>query len=94
MDLTSGHGSGLGAMVAGAAAAYGAHNMGHGSHMTHGAPYPYGYGTHMGGHHGKFKHHGGKFKHHGGKFGKHGKFSKHGMYGGMHGHGGKFKKWK
>lgn len=75
-------------MIAGAAAAYGAHHIAHSSHgpyghaayghgFGHGHGYGYGYG------HGKFKH--GKFKHHGGKF-KHGR---HGMFG-----GGKFKKWK
>ncbi|KAH0433927.1 hypothetical protein IEQ34_026919 [Dendrobium chrysotoxum] len=78
---SQGHGTHLGAVVAGGAAAaaaataYGAH------HMTHGS------------HHGEYKahgHHGGEFKHHGkhhGKF-KHGKHGKHGNF------GGKFKKWK
>ncbi|XP_008793839.2 glycine-rich protein A3-like isoform X2 [Phoenix dactylifera] len=80
-----GHGSHMGAMLAGgaaaAAAAYGAHHMSHGSHHAPQGAY---YG-HTPGHHGKFKH---------GKFGKH-KHGKHGMIGGKKGmFGGKFKKWK
>ncbi|URE14387.1 hypothetical protein MUK42_11955 [Musa troglodytarum] len=68
-QLLTGHGSHMGAMLAGgaaaAAAAYGMHHMAHGSHHAgHGA-----YAGHMPGHHGKFKH---------GKFGKH----KHGKHGG------------
>lgn len=88
----SGHGPGVGAMLAGgaaaAAAALGASHMGHGGgHYAHGAGH-YGHGHGVGHYgHGKFKHgkHG-KFKH--GKFGKHGKHKGHGMF------GGKFKKWK
>ncbi|WOL08473.1 glycine-rich protein A3 [Canna indica] len=91
----AGHGSSMGALLAGGAAAataYGAHKMSHGSHhggyaghMTHGSYHGMGgYAGHMPGRYGKFKHHG-KFKH--GKFGKH-------MYGGGGMFGGKFKKWK
>lgn len=76
-------------MIAGAAAAYGAHHIAHSSHgpyghaayghgFGHGHGYGYGHGMFKHGKHGKFKHHGGKFKH-----------GKHGMFG-----GGKFKKWK
>ncbi|KAI8562949.1 hypothetical protein RHMOL_Rhmol03G0075600 [Rhododendron molle] len=54
----SGHGPGMGALIAGgaaaAAAAYGAHQLSHGSHHL-------GHGGFSGHHHGKFKH--GKFKH-------------------------------
>lgn len=75
----SGHGVGMGGVLAGgaaaAAAAYGAHHLTHG-HMGHHGYY---------GHHGKFKH--GKFKH--GKFGKRWKGG-HGMFG-KHKH--KFFKW-
>lgn len=57
-------------IAGGAAAAMGAHHVGHhGGHFAH---------------HGKFKHHGGKFKH--GKFKhgkfKHGKHGRHGLFGG------------
>ncbi|KAF3943254.1 hypothetical protein CMV_030167 [Castanea mollissima] len=75
----SGHGPGMGTLLAGGAAAaaavYGAHQLSHGAHHL-------GHGGHHGFGHGKFKH--GKFKH--GKFGKrwkHGGFGKH-----------KFKRWK
>lgn len=86
-----GHGSGMGALLAGgaaaAAAAYGASHLAHGAHSGHGgyAHGGYAHGGHYG--HGKFKH--GKFKH--GKHGKHGMFGKHKKHGMF---GGKFKKWK
>lgn len=78
--IKSGHGSGMGALLAGgaaaAASAYGAHHMAHGMHH-------FGHGTFFG--HGKFKH--GKFKR--GKFGKR---WKHGIFGKHKGFG--FKRWK
>ncbi|CAA3026185.1 Hypothetical predicted protein [Olea europaea subsp. europaea] len=74
----SGHGSGMGAILAGgaaaAAAAYGVHHLAHGAYHHHGGFF---------GHHGKFKH---------GKFGK--RWKHHGMFGKHGGKLMKFKKWK
>ncbi|KAB5529663.1 hypothetical protein DKX38_019744 [Salix brachista] len=87
------HGPGMGAMLAGgaaaAAAAYGAHQLSHGGY-GHGGYGHGGYG-HGGYGHGGYGH-GGKFKH--GKF-KHGKFGKRWKHGGFGKHKGKFfKRWK
>ncbi|PKU76512.1 glycine-rich protein A3 isoform X1 [Dendrobium catenatum] len=80
-----GHGSSMGALLAGGAAAaataYGVHQLSHHGHMAY----------HGFGHHGKFKH--GKFKH--GKFGKHMRLGgKHRLFGKHKMFGGKFRKWK